>query len=85
MTRMTPFIAASALVAILTLGAGAASAAAVGNNGGHPSGPGPSGPSGTSGGATLPRAANCSVRADQMNLAGAAWQTFVNHCQQTGG
>jgi hypothetical protein len=83
MTRMTPFFAASALVAILTLGAGAAFAA-TSNGGGHPSGPGPSGPSGTSGGATLPRGENCAIRADQMGLAQPAWHAFVNRCQQTG-
>ena len=84
MNRMTPFFAASAIVAILTLGSGAAFAAAVGHPGG-PAGPsGPSGPSGTSGGLTLPRGENCAIRADQMGLARPAWQAFVNHCDQSG-
>ena len=84
MTRMTPFFAASAIVALLALGAGAASAA-TSNGGGHGApGPGPSGTSSAGTGGTLQRGESCSSRADQMGLLKPAWQTFVNHCQQTG-
>jgi len=86
MTRMTPFLAASAIVALLTLGAGVASASTSPGNGGHsPGAPGSPGTSGTAAAGTAQRNYSCSTRADQMGLATAAWQAFVTRCQASGG
>jgi hypothetical protein len=97
MTRFTPFLAAAATVAVLTLSAGAASAMATngngGANGGPPGGPssGPSGPSGPSNAPgksfnviVIPGAEDCAVRADQSGLTGTARRTFYTHCQAAG-
>jgi hypothetical protein len=96
MTRFTPFLAAVATVAVLTLSAGAASAMATngpGNANGGPPGGGPSGPSGPSGPANspgkafnviMPAGEDCAVRADQSGLTGTARQTFFTHCQAAG-
>jgi len=86
MTRLTPFLAASAIVALLTLGAGVASASTSPGNGGHsPGAPGSPGASGTAAAGTAQRNYSCSTRADQMGLATAAWQAFVTRCQTSGG
>ena len=80
MIRMNMIFAASAVVAFLTLGAGAASAMNTSNNNvGHPSS-GPSAPS-PEGGQQVLRGNGCSVRADQMGLTGQAWQTYFDRCQ----
>jgi hypothetical protein len=95
MTRFTPFLAAAATAALLTLSAGAASAAATN---GPPSGPpagGPSGPSGPSAPSSgpanaggkgynaivLPTGDECAVRADQSGLIGTARHTFLARCE----
>jgi hypothetical protein len=86
MTRLTPFLAASAIVALLTLGAGVASASTSPGNGGHsPGAPGSPGSSGSAAAGTPQRNYSCSTRADQMGLATAAWQAFVTRCQTSGG
>ncbi len=86
MTRVTPFLAASAIVALLTLGAGVASASTSPGNGGHsPGAPGSPGTSGSAAAGTPQRNYSCSTRADQMGLATAAWQAFVTRCQTSGG
>jgi hypothetical protein len=84
MIRMNPIFAASAIAALLALGAGAASAATTNYNA-HPSpAPAPAPASGPNGSQT-PRWGYCSVRADQMGIAGPAWEAFVVRCQKTGG
>lgn len=89
MTRLTPFLAASAIVALLTLGAGVASASTSPGNGGHspgaPGSPGSPGASASAAAGTPQRNYSCSTRADQMGLATAAWQAFVTRCQTSGG